>query len=484
MNRKFAALIFDIFGYSFVGVLAYLFGLVLQNYNVGNGLIKALVDFDHNARDIVMAMLIQVLLIFLFGHAYATAFLINSESYPIENGVNVCGTVGHWLETIFIGIVTFIIIDCILGLEILSWGFRILFVVITISYVFSSFLYRSYKSKKDSKQSPRARHSLVYPTLLMICFNIYVGANILSLLKGEGVYYIPIGVILVFLTWLWFVKDKDIAILSTFSIIVIIVSGLMAILKIVPADLQLAMKNFFLAIMVSVFLSIFESWYITIRQMKNADKRVYMRVSMITVALMPPLVFILYPIQQFNFCYCLTFWLGMLITDYFAFYVILPITNREKKLDDKQARRIAIVRALLGVFTLIFLIGDKYITYMPNWENTESYINIFFSAITIAVMLTEIIINFKNFKSEDEGKTFKKWVEGHKGKWGEYMMIRYVASFAAILWRVLFYGFINVDEIKAKLSSAFFCLFIFLTAFISVYKWYTNKNINDEKANP
>lgn len=485
MNKKFVTLIFDIFGYSFVGILAYLFGLVLQNYNTGNKFLEDLARFNNNARDIIMAMVIQVLLILLFGHAYATAFLINNQSYPIENGVNVCSIVGHWLETVFVGIIVFVILDQILRLGILSVGFWIIFLSVALVYIFSSFFYRTLKNNEDSGQKTKARYILVCPTLLMICFNIYIGANILTLLEGEWVYYIPIALIFACLIWLYHVKDKYLLILSAVSGIIIISSGIMAILKTIPANVQLAMKNLFLAIMVSIFLSIFESWYITFRQMRHDNRRIYMRVSMLIVALMPPIVFFLYPIQHFNFCYCLTFWIGMFFTDCIAFYLILPLISTEETIDDHKKRKIAIYRAGLGILTLIFLIMDKYVTYMPEWENTEYDISTFLSFITLLITPLETLVVFFDFKKgESSGKTFKDWLDSCRGKTSEYMLIRGIASIFLIICRFLFYGFMNIDDTKAKLSSSFFCVFMFLSSLLAGFQWMiSNKNINNKKDN-
>lgn len=486
INKKFVNTTFDIFGYSFVGILAYCFGLVLQNYNSRGGIIVAIKDYAQDARCIIFILLTQVLVILLFGHAYATNVLIEKQDLQTGTGIDVFGVVGHWIETLIICILAFLLFIQIIKPILFTKYFWFTILAILTIYILSFFAYRRLKSDGYSYGKNTARYTLVCPALLMIGVNIYSGANILAFLEGSLISFVPMGLFFLCLLCLYIIDDKHLKILYVACPVIIVSTGILSVNTKLPYATRLVAKNFFLAIMVTIFLSIFESWYVAFRQMQNSTRKVYMKVSAFVVAAMPAIVFFLYPYQDFNIIYIVAFFIGMCITDYVSFVIVLPMINGEKSMETNTKRDIAILRAFCGITTLVCLMMDKYIIINPMWKNNEKYEEML-KITPIVISVIALIISYFDIRAKAEkhitiaemwGKIWKK----SSGK----LCITNFFTFRLIVYVAVWFinsgisGFLESDLSKDRLSSyGVFLFFIETVVILVLYEKTKNRNQSD-----
>ena len=238
-------------------------------------------------------------------------------------------------------------------------------------------------------------------------------------------------------------------------------------------NVHLVLKNFFLAAMVAVFLSIFESWYVVFRQKANSPNTLYYRITLGVVAATPAVVAILFPIQNFNIIYYLSFWIGISITDYISFVVVFPFVNGEqsKKTDSPEyistKRNVAIARACCGIATLIFLMLDKYFPFMPAWNDSGPQLvsDDVVSMVSLLASILGIGVPLFNHKNRNDGSEY--WLDSNKHwKIEAYMTLRIILIFIAIIFSSYLYGLIDGDYVKAKFSSGAIMLHLFASMLI------------------
>lgn len=468
-NRKFINIMFDIFGYSFVGILAFLFGLVLQNYNSNGEFFKMILNYAGDVRSVILVIFVQLLLILLFGHAYAKSILLGKEDLEAQDGIDVCAIVGHWLETIIVIIAVMLVMIQIIWPTFLNRYFWCTILLNSASYVLSFIAYRrllvkKYYSEEEQNKLMALRASSCYvlfcPAAVMIGFNILSGANICAMLDGSYLCYLCSIVVWLGLFLVYFADNRSRKnVCAWYLLIVIIGSGVISISDFGSLNDRVVLKNFFLAGMVSVFLSIFESWYVVFRQKENSPNALYFRLTLGVVATTPAVVAILFPIQNFNLVYFLSFWVGMSITDYISFVVVFPIVNSSNKKGGNgkyinTKRNVAFARAGCGIATLILLMLDKYFVFMLNWSDSGAYLvsDDALSTIALGMSIFGLILPMVNHKIRNDGTDY--WVDTNK-KWKmeAYMTLRIILIVIAILISPYLYGFANGDYEKAILSS-------------------------------
>ena len=288
-NKKFINILFDIFGYSFVGILAYFFGIVLQNYNSGNDrLLSSVINYSSEGCQIVLIIIVQIVLILFFGHAYATIVLSDDpKSDDAKNKTDICNIVGHWIETIFVSVIVFIALFQVVSPSQLSIYFWLTLLSTVIIYILNLVAYRI-KLKKHPDYKKTAKYALFCPALLMIGVNIYLGSNITAFLNGNFFSFLPLIMFFVLYLAIYLIDGKNINIVYFLFIICTLATGFFAISSSLSESVKLVLKNLFLSIVVTVFLSIFESWYVSFRQLKEDTKKSYAKVSSFVIILMPP----------------------------------------------------------------------------------------------------------------------------------------------------------------------------------------------------
>lgn len=481
-DRRFLKTALDIFGYSFVGALAYCFGLFLQNYNSKGSFYANITDGSLNTHHIIICVIIQFLLILLFGHAYAYVILFKPGT---EENIEVFDIIGHWIETVFICVISFLVLCQIMWPQLLSINFWCTIVANILIYALSFVAYRSLKSEKGEFKRGAARYTLVCPALLMIGVNIYSGADILSLLTGNIISFIPMGLFFFALLLLYVCKGGMLKWVYMVFTVLCIGAGVASINTGLSSDGQLTMKNLFLAVMASIFLSIFESWYVAFRQMQNSSKELFTKVSAFIVTLMPPLVFFLYPIQDFNFIYYFTVCIGMFIADYVSFLKVFPIIMKEGSIDERGKRNIAILRAICGIATLVFLIADKYIVFNPSWNEIRENSNVL-DILSLIVSVICLIFSYFGISKAQGGKLtlgefIKKASKDTNGnlKMASYIIIRMIVFVFAAATYTFLSGFLNGDISKSKLSSL--GIFIFTIETFALYVFIKREPAEETK---
>lgn len=479
---------FDIFGYSFVGILAYIFGLVLQNYNSKEStLFSSIASLSLEGKQIIILSIIQILLILLFGHTYATVILygrIYEDDNNFNKYTNVCNKVGQWLMTLFVCVAIFLLLNQILRVDFLPLNFWITALSIISIYVLNLLIYQILVRKKTVFQQT-AKYALVCPAFLMIGVNIYTGSNIMYFLRYEIICFVPMCIFFLIYILLFVFNNKKTSIIYILFGAFTVGSGIASIYFKNSYTIQLIMRNLFLAIMVSVFLFIFESWYVAFRQLKNTDDETYAKVSSTIITLSAPIVVLLFPIQDFNLIYLISFFCGMLFTEYMWFFRIYSGSKNDKEKtnsedDDfkRKKRSVAISRALCGILTLIFLIMDKYLqipvpkqNLNSNSLNTADIVNI----ISLIITIISFVISILPSKITDH--FFQYFSDNHCKK---YMIYQLLAFFIVIVLSFPLYIYIDADPDK-KLFSAFITLLFLLVEIGYILYFGLTKSKKDNK---
>ena len=482
-NRKYINILFDIFGYSFVGVLAFIFGLVLQNYNSKDAFWGMIWSYSGIVRRVMLVIIIQTLLIFLFGHAYAKSILFGKETVDEKDGMDACGTVGHWLETIIAIVAVILVILQILWPTLLDLYFWVTVMLNSASYVSSFFAYRRLRVRKVENDGEKkkledlrssSRYVLFCPAAIMIGFNIMSGANLCAMLEGNTLCYVFSSIFVIALQPIYYANRKYLKYVSVCLLFAVVGVGLASVFMTIEEHNSIVLKNCFLACMVSVFLSIFESWYVVFRQKERNPDVFYFRLTLGVVAVAPAVVALLFPIQNFNFVYFISFWIGMGITDYISFLVIFPLLNEAPSKKSRKKRFIAFARAFCGIATLILLILDKYITKIPVWYDTGAQLisDDSVSVLSFVVSVIGFVVPFiNNRKGQSGNSTFFRDSTGNWTVVG-YMSLRFLFFGGAIIVSNLLYGFANGEVVKARLSSCGILVYLFFSLWLC---WKSSK---------
>lgn len=490
-NRKFINTMFDIFGYSFVGVLAFLFGLVLQNYNSNGKFFEMIWSYSNNARHVILVIIVQLLLILLFGHAYAKSVLFGKADLGAEDGIDACAIVGHWLETIIVIVAVFLGVTQIIYPTFFDQYFWCTILFNSTSYILSFFAYRRLLVKKaDSHEENKrldalrtsSRYVLFCPAMLMIGFNILSGANICAMLDGSIICYVCSFIIFIGLLIIYTASSDSMKCIFVCGLLVVVGFGIASLVSWENRNNNIVLKNFFLASMVSVYLSIFESWYVVFRQKENSPDALYFRLTLGVVSVMPVVATMLFPIQNFNFIYFISSLVGMFITDYISFLVVFPVVNRVRKSGDKTKRNIAIARACCGIATLILLMLDKYIVFIPEWYDTDAELisKDVVSVLSLFVALISLVFPYIQYKlKKDKSEYFRD----SNGRWqpARFMLLRFTLFFIAILFSDYIYGFVGGDLVKSKLSSIAILIYLFFSLFIFWKSSQSNVAVKEAK---
>lgn len=426
MNAKKKALVttfFDIFGYSFVGIISYYYGLVLQNHNIQNGLIVELESYGEYSVSIILISVFQILLTLLFGFSYATVFFNKSEIFESRRTEalaqkNIYGVIGRWIETILVCVTISVCTCWLINPALFKIHFLFIVFVLAIPFVFGSVCYRfkaydifaektenggggDITDENEDTWLYKAKYVLVFPAMLMIGENVYVGASVYKLLQGEIIYYVPIVIFVLFLICLCVSDNRTFerCIYVLFSVILLLV-GIGSYF----ADYDIPCKNMFLAVMTAVFLSVFECWYIVFRQLKDAKNKAFVKVESYIILGIPPVVFALYPIQNFNAIYFISCCVGMLVMEFMWFIKIVPnidISRTDEKFPSIK-RQTAFSRAFLGIITLLFLTLDKYAGEAMNFKivssegSGEAFSVSGLIVAIIAIILEIVLLIYKN----------------------------------------------------------------------------------------
>ncbi len=406
----------DIFGYGLIGITSYCFGLVLNWHNLKNDIYGILGVISHDkslvfsliedfklsniSNALLVVLVFQFLFICLFSHSYANAYLIqNKKKYINHLKLSVYSTIGKWLEVVLL--VLAIVVIAITRIN--GSGFVLLEIVLANGALFigSAIRYRIGTTAPDEN-----RFILVCPALLMIGVNVLSGASIDMLFTQQSIAVLGIvPYIFVFLIMYYKGSEKTSKIRYYVSIAVLFIVGLSSYI-IKDAVLKTTMLNVFLGAVLSIYMAIFESWYIPFRQLAgrmNPKDQPYVYAVDKLLFFFPAVIILLYPFQQFGTIYLKTSMYATCLAIFIWNRIIYPSIGTE--LSWLKQTLISVTRALLGIGTLACLIWDKL---KPSVLTSNS--NELISAIVACVVpaITAIVGVFIPFFSSGNGEKTAK----------------------------------------------------------------------------
>ena len=369
--------IVDIFGYSLIGVISYCFGLVLNWFNIeknvhsfskivspGQSVLYSVGTTLPFSNILLLILLFQFVFICLFSHAYAKVYLLqNQRAYKDEVKLSIYMTIGKWIEIVAVvicGLAVFAIFA--LGMDPVC-----LYVVLINGLVFwiSTIRYRCGRTMPEDE-----RYLLICPAILMIGLNIFLGASIDMLLNEQFLSLIGVAVFACFFLSMFFAHDqKTICIIYYVFVCILLIVGVLSFFF-KSTVLKISFFYVFLGSVVSIYMAIFESWYIPFRQLLGKDKpqeKTYVHLVDRLLFFFPIIIAALYPFQQFNVIYLVSSFGGSLAAIIFWNTVVYPSIG--KTISRNKRWSIPIVRAILGIATLVFLMLDKILWWeLPSKE--------------------------------------------------------------------------------------------------------------------
>ncbi len=222
-RRKKISAIFDVFGYSLIGILSYIFGLFLQDYNTSNHyILESIKCFSPLGQLIIATILFQLVLILSFGKIYASSILCTNTK-----------TIPYKVFKICIWVLFFVLFLILVTIKHVYGGSFVLF-LINVAILVGIYLlnYLVYKIKlnieKNKELKKTSRYVLVCPAILMVGVNIYYGSNICDFIEGNN-YNIYVGLVfLLFFVFMYFFNSKKLFPYILF-VFVFLIMGLLAL---------------------------------------------------------------------------------------------------------------------------------------------------------------------------------------------------------------------------------------------------------------
>ncbi len=385
---------FMIFGYSIVGIISLIYGMSKQNLDSNDLFFIELVHGYTNG--IYFIFIMQVLFILWFGSIFAQIFFLQDSS-------NI-----QFIKRIVKTLIVFSL------LFFLFYSFVAKRIDVFLNSVLTSFLFVLpllygivvYGKKKANKEE--ARFFLVIPAIVVIATNIYAGTCLFYVTRDFVwvnldvlLYFIPLVVIVLFMTIMHRKNNLIKKIYYIFFSIVLLLFGILGLyFQNINTIISNAFLNVFLAIMTSIFLAVFESWYVYFR-IKDDDENSksktitpIIKVESWIVSLLPTVVLVLFPFQTFSYLYIISFFIGMEIINIIWFNYILFDYDNVHKMNDDFKKNIPVIRAVLGFVTLLFLYLDQNLfRYLNLTDQIDNFFNSLFSKDpSIFVTVLEIFI--------------------------------------------------------------------------------------------
>lgn len=388
-----------VLGYAFVGFISLAYGITLQIYNLKKyesfEEIKQIIYNDKFQFIYFMFILLTILLNLIFCHAHASLNVHGSGTDKI-----LYSKLGHWLETIIAVVMIYFFFWCIqctgIGIKALA-----IMALVCIPWCMSTILYRTYLKgckHKGLNNWFRVKYKLIIPTILLVATNIYTGASFVQIWMGKTEYtlfylFLP-GFILIYVLIEWRYNRKlgegkkgaldtwfpfiFYAFLSIYGVVILYGNRYLEI-----ADYYVPFRTLFLGCCVAVYLAVFEGWFLLTKEESVTIEKWINRIVTYT----PMVVFALFPIQQFQLVYFVSFMAGHCVAWLYWEFVVMEKQNGNPK--------ISIVRAILGTITLAALIMDKvyYLSvpvYIGRIINVKQLLNL--NRITVGFQIVSAVI--------------------------------------------------------------------------------------------
>ena len=354
-------------GYMMVGVISSFFGLSLQYYNGYRNLSFSQIysQLSPSFPHIIYLLLIQITLTFLFSCCYTKVYFVDYRKQDCKIDSSIVFAV-----TISVIVIGAFIIAFVNSSFQSTMNSVVILCIILFTYVPISLFYLLYLKGKDNVQQARTKYILICPALLTVAANIFFSANICD--GQENVFtYLPICLFwmiipISFLLDIYIEKKKketDANILRRydgrlyyFSIgMLLFTTFLIKFIDIACVNsLFTPFKTMCLSVVVAIYLSIFESWYILDRKKLEINRNDIVKVINNILIWLPSLVMIFYPFMDFGLIFIVTFLVGHLILERYWFETVKPTFEANKNFE-----KVGVKRASLGFFVLSVLFMDK-----------------------------------------------------------------------------------------------------------------------------
>jgi len=316
----------------------------------------------------------------------------------------------------------------------------------------------------DNKTS-RTKYRLIVPSFLLIASNIYVGASICEIWLGQVQYIITYLLLLIFIVFYCIIEVISFKISSQKMYIspfdqyaphaYLIILTALSFITIYLNHYQkndlyyIPMRTLFLASFVALYLSLFEGWFL-IRNERNSRLE---KNTQYILHYMPMLVFILFPIQQFQ----LIFWGLFVIGHLSAWCYWRSYTNNPSQ----KPLHMAIARGILGTLTLISLIIDKWshidvTTYVTKFI----HINNLMDVNKVLAIIGGVITIFKFFFSKAPSENLIDQVIKNK------RILLYIAIVFALLY--IYPNIVDIEPARIFLSLVGCLIFILFEIYIEI----------------
>lgn len=351
----------SVFGYFFVGFISLFYGISLQYFNM-NGKFKQMLLLASSRNAYIVFIFTIILYNLLFCHAYASLYIKETDNDKI-----LYPKLGHWLETILLIVIASYFNPILFSHP--NWV-NILLIMVSISFPWCTTIvfYRTFLAYCKSRaftRTMRIKHKLINPCFMLIAVNIYTGASICEMWNRQIPYFIVFGTFSLFLfaycliEFIHYKKTKNgnsassldhkfpyfyYSLLLAFALICIYFHHYQN-----NNLFYIPMRTLFLADFVSIYLSMFEGWFI----MRNETNTSLAHSVHEVMTYMPMVVFILFPFQQFQLIFFICFILGHCSAWLYRYYYV----NAQAP----SSSYMAFMRGLLGTLTLASLIADKWI---------------------------------------------------------------------------------------------------------------------------
>lgn len=451
-NNKSALI--DSTGYSLVGTISFIFGIIWA--------LSYKADYTDNDLYNYFAILIITFPIMIsFCYSYSYAISANLNEYE-EITYLKCKLFLYFL--IFIAFILFILSN------IFTSFFNIKLLVIYVGLYYICFNFSAYLYHKFLVQIKSVKATLIFPSFMLIAFNIYSGSSLPLIKNGNVMAFIPYILFLLFIPiYIYLVKKKIKRFYTVAICSLIIYTIIILIIKSFIKDniiLQISFTTF-LSVFTALYLLNLEGWYRFYKMQKFLAEKVRNRhIKLLTwiPIIFTFIVFICFPFQNFNFIYLFGFVVGNTLVK--IIWLIIYKNNISDFKLIKWARSILGIGALL-ILILDSLYGNRYLPKLT-FDNQFNNATLIISVSSLIISILAFINNKKEKLNNILGKIFND-------------KLSYALSVEIIILFTIFLIFLVTKEsfiyLEAKVLYNIQAMAIYIILSVILYVFYIISNI-------
>lgn len=463
MKNKNHRIIRHALGYTVTGLAAYIFGMVWTLVRSGS------FNFEGMLAEYYTFILFVIPITFLFSYVYCFCISAQKDDSIYDNKA--------FLKTrqiIWHFVYLFLIVMIFINIYPRSLSSSIVcgLLIYTIAY-FALFMFSQWIYQRRAIGKQLRRLTLLYPSFIMITVNIYFGASIPLVLKGDQTYYIGMGILIAYSVLVLLVsfikidqREKNRRVFNAFNssmLFLFIVCYACAKIFSTPDQYSVLFDILFLSIFGGLYLSIFEGWYWIKKIRENyiemdnhclteehasTIKKYSDWITYIMIAF-PVIVVGFYPLQNFGWFYILCFLLGHSVATGLWLYIIPNYPKADKYLN--------YIRTLLGILVFFALIFDSA-DVLKIQTDLSNFPAVFFGLAAVAIALLNLVLKKSPIKINKNNITRFVFAMG--------IVLGLVLAGYLIVYSVCKTIFVN------KMTYALWCLAIFIFEYVFVIRSY------------